>query len=93
VVGRRSRWLGIRLIVEQLRYRAVDEWSVHLCAFYTLLVIRGCHDDPVRPRAEKLTLAWRDVVDQVKRWKNLRFRWWRPLVLQYGQCSPLGAKH
>jgi hypothetical protein len=72
VVGRRSRWLGIRLIVEQLRYRAVDEWSVHLCAFYTLLVIRGCHDDPVRPRAEKLTLAWRDVVDQVKKMEEFK---------------------
>jgi len=66
VVGGCSRWLGIRLIVEQPRYRAVDEWPVHLCAFYTLLVIWRCHGDPAQPRVEKLTLAWRDVVDQVR---------------------------
>jgi hypothetical protein len=62
VVGGRSRWLGIRLIVEQPRYCAVDEWPVHLRAFYALLVIRRCHGDPIR----QLTLAWRDVVDQVR---------------------------
>jgi hypothetical protein len=66
VVGGRSRWLGIRLIVEQPRYCAVDEWPVHLRAFYALLIIRRCHGDTVRPRVEELTLAWRDVVDQVR---------------------------
>jgi hypothetical protein len=90
MVGGGSRWLRIRVVVEGFRYGAVYERAVDLCAFDTFLIVRWRHLGLFWSVLRSWDVAGDEVVDQVRMvegWQNLKFSWWRPLVLQGGQCS------